>query len=143
MATRDLERLGATVKAHRLQRYKSRDDAAIAADITKDTWQRIEEGRPARELSYAKMERALDWAPGSWLLVAEGGSPVLADVSSPGSRVPAGSSAAPALSADTVRRAAYEAAMAKMPNAPIGEVQAFVDELVEALRRTGEVSDGD
>jgi hypothetical protein len=45
------------------------------------------------------------------------------------------------LSAEAVRRAAFEAARAKMPGAPIGDIDAFADELVDVLRRTGEIGD--
>lgn len=80
MATRDLDRLAKHVKAHRLELYTSRDAAAAAAGMTKDTWQRVEEGRPVRESSYAKVDRALGWATGSCVSIAEGGEPVLMNV---------------------------------------------------------------
>ena len=135
MATRDLGRLAKRVKAHRMELYSSRDAAAAAAGMTKDTWQRVEEGRPVRESSYAKADKALGWAVGSCIVIADGGEPVLVD--DPGS--PA--AGVPRPTEDEVRKAAFEAATAKLPTAPIGEVQAFVDELVKVLRRTGEVSD--
>lgn len=139
MATRDLARLGARVKAHRLQLYSSRKAAADAGGITKDTWQRVEEGRAAREVSYVGVERALHWAAGSCIAVAEGGEPVLVDPAGAPAVSPA--SVATQLSADVVRKAAYAAARAKMPSAAIGDVDAFADELVDVLRRAGEVVD--
>ncbi|WP_119581533.1 helix-turn-helix domain-containing protein [Streptomyces europaeiscabiei] len=138
MAPRDLDRLAARVKAHRLQAYASRKAAADAAGITKDTWQRVEEGKPVREVSYVGVERALGWSVGSCLAVADGGEPVLVDTAAALSPAPA-----PQLSADVVRKAAYAAARAKMPSAPIGDVDAFTDELVDVLRRAGEVADGE
>lgn len=138
MATRDLQRLqrlGARVKSHRLQQYASRDAAAAAAEISKDTWQRVEEGRPVRESSYAKIDGALGWAVGSCLVIADGGEPILA-----------GEDADPAASRPTeeeVRKLAFEAATATMPAAPVGEIQAFVDRLVKDLRGVGEVEDGE
>ena len=138
MATRDPKRLGATVKAHRMQQYASRDAAAASVGMSKDTWQRVEEGRPVRESSYARVDRALGWAVGSCLLVAEGGAPVLADAN------PTSVSGAPERpSVKDVREELYRAAEEKMPGAPIGEVRAFMDEAVETLRRIGAVSDGD
>jgi hypothetical protein len=139
MATRDLDHLGTTVKAHRLQRYPSRDAAASAAGMTKDTWQRVEEGRPVRESSYAKVDTALGWAVGSCILIAEGGAPVLAGTAPD----PAAGTALERPTAKEVRDEAYKAAEAKMPGAPIGEVRAFVDELVEALRKVGAIADED
>jgi hypothetical protein len=139
MATRDLDRLAARVKAHRLQAYPSRKAAADAAGITKDTWQRVEEGKAVREVSYVGVERALGWGVGSCIAIAGGGEPALVD---PDSKVAATDSATgPRLSAEVVRKAAYAAARAKMPTAPIGEVDAFADELVDVLRRVGEVVD--
>jgi hypothetical protein len=142
MATRDLARLGARVKAHRLQKYSARKDAAEAGGITKDTWQRIEEGQPAREKSYLGVERALGWAVGSCIAIAEGGEPVLVAAADG-----ADSSLTPTptgrLSEEVVRKAAYEAVRSTMPSAPISEADAFVNELVDVLRRAGEVDDED
>lgn len=140
MTTRDLDRLAKHVKAHRLELYPSRLAAAQAAGISKDTWKRVEEGEPdVREKSYAQIEFALGWATGSCLIVAEGGEPVFVDRAD---RNPAAARSAAAMTADEVRRAAFEAARAKMPTAPIGEIDAFADELVDILRRTGQVTDG-
>lgn len=141
MATRDLARLAKLVKAHRLELYPSRLAAAQAAGISKDTWKRVEEGEPdVREKSYAGIESALGWATGSCLIVVEGGEPVFVDRADRSASATA--SPAAAISADEVRRAAFEAARAKMPAAPIGEIDAFADELVDILRRTGQVADG-
>lgn len=125
-----------------MQLYSSRKAAADTAGVTKDTWQRVEEGRPAREMSYAGIDRALGWALGSCIAIAEGGEPVLVDAAN-GTAVAFTPTPTGRLSADVVRKAAYEAARAKMPGAPIGEVDAFADELVDVLRRAGEVGDGD
>jgi DNA-binding XRE family transcriptional regulator len=139
MATRDLDRLAKHVKAHRLETYSSRAKAAQAAGISKDTWQRVEEGLEVRESTYLKVDRALGWASGSCLLIAEGGEPVLVDAAGTGSSA---ASAVP-LSAESVRKAAFEAARAKLPGAPIGDIDDFTDEFVEVLRRIGAVSDSD
>ncbi|MFF9129162.1 hypothetical protein [Streptomyces sp. NPDC014806] len=141
MTTRDLGRLAGHVKRHRLELYPSRLAAAQAAGISKDTWQKVEDGGLVRESTYAKVDKALGWAIGSCVAIAEGGEPVLVDS---GSRT--GPSDAPAppsrqLTAAEVRQAAFEAARAKMPGAPIGEIDAFSDELVEILRRAGSVAD--
>lgn len=138
MATRDLERLAQHVKAHRMELFTSRKAAADAAGISKDTWQRVEEAAEVRESTYKKIDKALRWTGGSCIAISEGGEPVLVD--GPGGSAPAPPSGP--IVADVVRQAAFEAAMAKMPGAPIGDVQAFSDELVEVLRRAGVVKDG-
>ena len=140
MATRDLARLGARVKAHRVQTYSGRKQAADAGGITKDTWQRIEDGRPARDGSYLGVERALGWAVGSCVVIAEGGEPVLVEATngtaSAFTPTPTGR-----LSAEVARKVAYQAVRSTMPSTPISEADAFVDELVDALQKAGEVDD--
>ncbi|MFJ2000319.1 hypothetical protein [Streptomyces chartreusis] len=141
MATRDLGRLAKRVKAHRLELYPSRLAAAQAAGISKDTWFRIEEGQEVREATYAKVDRALGWITGSCLSVAEGLEPLLADSQNGTSALP--TRASRPMTADALKRAAFEAARAKLPNAPIGDIDAFGDELVEVLRKTGQLANGD
>lgn len=138
MATRDLSRLAKQVKAHRLELYPSRLAAAQVAGISKDTWQRVEEGEEVRESTYAKVDKALGWARRSCLAITEGGNPVFVDSAKVGV---APAAAQQKLTAEAVRRAAFEAARAKMPSAPIGDIDAFSEELVEVLRRTGDIED--
>ncbi|MFB7597204.1 helix-turn-helix domain-containing protein [Streptomyces sp. NPDC056160] len=143
MATPDLDRLAARVKAHRLELYPSRLAAARAAGISKDTWQRVEEGESVREATYAKIDKALGWVVGTCVAVMNGREPVLAGADAGGDGSPMGgalSGSAP--SAEQLRRAAFEAARAKLPNAPIGAIDEFSEELVEILRRAGSVADG-
>lgn len=142
MATRDLDRLAKYVKAHRLELYPSRLAAARAAGISKDTWQRVEDGLEVRESTYAKMDRVLGWATGSCVAIAEGGEPLLIDGADIGT--PAAVAApAPPLTPEAVKRAAFEAARAKLPGAPIGEIDAFSEELVKVLRRSGAIGEAD
>lgn len=138
MATRDLVRLAKRVKAHRLELYPSRLAAAQAAGISKDTWHRIEEGQEVREATYAKVDKALGWATGSCIVVAEGFEPVMAN----GTHQYAAVEQPSRPTEEEVRRAAFDAATEKLPTAPIGDVQAFVEELVKVLRKTGEVANG-
>ncbi|WP_322501766.1 helix-turn-helix domain-containing protein [Streptomyces rochei] len=138
MTTRDLGRLAQSVKRHRMEQYPSRDAAAEAAGITRNTWKRVEEGQEVRESTYAKVDKALGWAIGSCVTIAEGGNPILVTPDSDGAP------ASPALlTEEQARRAVLDAARAKMPSTPIGDIDAFSDELVEILRRAGAVRDGD
>ncbi|MFE1192858.1 helix-turn-helix domain-containing protein [Streptomyces olivaceoviridis] len=137
MATRDLDRLAKHVKAHRLELYPSRLAAAQAAGISKDTWQRVEEGEEVRDSTYAKIDKALGWVSGSCLIIAEGGGPVLAGEATTSSGRPAA-----ALSEEQARQMAWDTARATLPTAPVGELDTFVNELVENLRRAGIVTDG-
>jgi hypothetical protein len=139
MASRDLGRLAKRVKAHRLELFSSRLAAANAAGISKDSWQRVEEEEDVRESTYAKIDKALGWAVGSCIAIAEGGEPLLVD-DADGTPAAGPSSS---MSADAVRRAVFEAARAKLPAAPIGEIDDFSDELVIILQRAGFVSNSD
>ncbi|WP_424860473.1 response regulator [Streptomyces sp. MMS24-I29] len=128
------------VKAHRLELYPSRLAAAAAVGISKDTWRRVEEGLDVRESTYARIDRALGWTPGSCAVVAGGGEPVLVDAHHDDRSVPGKSSGA-GPSAEVVRKATFEAARRTMPNAAIGDLDAFSEELVVVLRKGGHVSE--
>ena len=141
MATRDLGRLASRVKAHRLELYPSRLAAARAAGISKDTWQRVEDGEEVREKSYAMIDRVLGWATGSCILITAGGEPVLGD-SAADDTVSAPAAAEPG-KAEVVRRAAFEAARTALPGVSIGDIDAFSDDLVEMLKKMGFVADSD
>ncbi|MFE0800138.1 hypothetical protein [Streptomyces sp. NPDC058812] len=139
---RDLDRLAQTVKRHRMQQYPSRDAAAEAADMTRNTWKRVEEGKNVYESTYIKVEKALGWVVGSCIAIAEGGAPALAAEANGPSAGP--SAPAALLTEEEARRAVFEAARAQMPaSTPIGALDGFSDELVEILRRAGVVKDGD
>ncbi|MFB7013352.1 MULTISPECIES: hypothetical protein [unclassified Streptomyces] len=140
MGTRDLGRLASRVKVRRLELYPSCLTAAGAFGISKDTWRRVEEGLDVRELTYAKIDRALGWAPGSCVVVADGGEPVLVEAPH-GDRSAPGESSGASLSLEVARKATFEAARRTMPNAAIGDLDAFSEELVEILRREGAVSE--
>ncbi|GGQ83357.1 helix-turn-helix domain-containing protein [Streptomyces flaveolus] len=134
-----LDRLAQTVKRHRMQQYSSRDAAAEAAGITRNTWKRVEEGAEVRESTYAKIDKALGWAIGSCVAVKEGGSPVLA-----ADDIAANESPAVRLTEEEAQQAAFEAARAKLPaSTPIGDINAFSVEFVEILRRLGQIQERD
>lgn len=42
------------------------------AGVSPDTWRRVERSEPVRDLSFAKMDPVLQWAPGSCVAVLEG-----------------------------------------------------------------------
>ena len=137
MATRDLDRLATRVKAHRLEQYSSRDAAAAAAGVTRNTWKRVEEGLEVRESTYAKIDKALGWAIGSCAAITDGKEPAL--VSEPGA---AAAGTPKKLSAEEARKAVWDAAKTALPDAQLRDIDAFGSELVEILRRAGFVADG-
>ena len=76
MAPRDLDALAQAVKTRRIELGLGYKSAAKQAGIAPDTWKRIETGQPVRELSYAKVDPVLQWAPGSCRDVLAGRSPI-------------------------------------------------------------------
>lgn len=73
----DLKRLAEYVAARRNARRMSKDGAAAEARISRITWRKVEDGRPVRDTSYAAVEEALRWEPGSAARIMTGGDPVL------------------------------------------------------------------
>lgn len=60
-----LERLGALMAQRRMELNMSKRATSEAAGISINTYQRIEEGRPVRDVTYAKIENILGWAAGA------------------------------------------------------------------------------
>lgn len=141
MPDRDLERLAKAVKARRLERYPSRREAAAAAGVSKDTFQRVEEGEVVREVSYVKIDRALGWAPGSCDEIAQGGEPVPVEMSDDGSvmyaTVPAGDLA------EKIKQAVTDATMAVTPDLTVREIKALNSRVIEELQRRGVLPEND
>ncbi|MFE9777803.1 helix-turn-helix domain-containing protein [Streptomyces sp. NPDC005775] len=75
-------RLAEHVKNRRLELKLARKRAAELAGMSKDTWQRIEEGSDVRLMSVAKVDAVLGWASGSAVGVLEGREPILTRMSS-------------------------------------------------------------
>jgi len=86
MSTDDLRRLGDAVKTRRLELGLARLKAAQMAHISKDTWKRVEEALPVREMKYAKIDPILGWAVGSCAAIKAGGrpTPVTPSAAAPG-----------------------------------------------------------
>lgn len=142
MATGDLARLAKYVKTRRLERFTSRKAAADAAGISKDTWLRVENGHDVRETSYAAVDRALGWATGSCVAIAEGGEPVPADYVEGESGAAAvavrpPSAWAGASAEEIVRKAIADGALVAAPGLQLGEMKELTERVVEALREEG------
>ncbi|WP_225794707.1 helix-turn-helix domain-containing protein [Streptomyces aculeolatus] len=141
MPDRDLERLAKAVKARRLERYPSRREAAIAAGVSKDTFQRIEEGQPVRDVSYVKVDRALGWAPGSCDEIAQGGEPVPVQMSEDGDVMYA---TVPITGlTEKIERAVTDATMAVTPDLTVREIKALNSRVIEELQRQGVLPETD
>ncbi|MBX9425456.1 hypothetical protein [Streptomyces lateritius] len=65
-------RLGRLVHARRMELDLPLRAAAESAEIAVNTLRRVEAGLPVRGASYAKVDRALSWAPGSSMAILGG-----------------------------------------------------------------------
>jgi hypothetical protein len=78
MSTPDLQRLAAQVRQRRATLGLDLEPAAASVGMSKDTWKKVEAAKPVRLTSYGKIEKALQWAPGSIDRILAGASPVVA-----------------------------------------------------------------
>jgi hypothetical protein len=53
------------VRRQRPQRFRSKRAAALAADVSRNTWERLEIGADVSDYTYAKLESAMGWPAGS------------------------------------------------------------------------------
>lgn len=85
---RDYERLAKAAKRRRAELGLALNDTnAKAGGLSNRTWQRVEKGLEIRETNYVKIDRLLQWAPGSCIAVLEGGEPVpVTDLKEPEAR---------------------------------------------------------
>ncbi|MET9467385.1 hypothetical protein ABZY44_21780 [Streptomyces sp. NPDC006544] len=134
--TRDLDRLAKAVKARRLELYPSRLAAAAAAGISKDTWQRVEDGKPVRDGTYAKMESILRWAAGSSESITAGESPVEV-LSGPAADDTSISRVPTEWLEGEFREAVQSAAIATTSNLTVREIRELNEEVMNELRRRG------
>jgi transcriptional regulator with XRE-family HTH domain len=89
MAHQDPARLAKHVKDRRLALGIPRKKAAELAGMSKDTWQRIEEGDSVRLMSISKVDAVLGWASGSAVGTLEGREPITTKASgdAPGAEI--------------------------------------------------------
>jgi hypothetical protein len=88
MATPDLDRLAALADRVQLRRKQLRlgiEPAAKLAEMSKDTWKRVEAGLNVRPTSYTGIETALQWALGSCQRILKGEEPIINEPVGPGS----------------------------------------------------------
>ena len=77
MTTPAHERLATLVHQRRTELKLGVEPAAKAAGISKDTWKRVEAGQKVWDRSFAGIETALGWEPGTCRTVLDGQDPAL------------------------------------------------------------------
>jgi DNA-binding XRE family transcriptional regulator len=135
MSTDDLPRLARAVKQRRLALGLARLKAAQEAGISKDTWKRVEEALPVREMSYAAIDPILGWAVGSCNSIRAGGTPTVVESSTADPAVTL-ADVSDAGRGDTVRRV-VESASIGTTNLTAREIRELSERIVGDLRREG------
>jgi transcriptional regulator with XRE-family HTH domain len=127
------ERLSEIVRERRMELGLSITAVAEIAGLSKDTFKKVEAAQPIRESSYAKVDKALRFAPGSCRDVLEGAGAVAVTAEQQGIRVHA-LTVAPETAA---RDAIASAAIATTSNLTAAEIRALSDRILEELRDRG------
>lgn len=130
----DLHRLAQQVAHRRSQLHLSVDEAARRSRPTMSnaTWHRLEDGKPVRDTTYARVDKVLDWPPRTCMAILEGAEPPLESETAGGIRI-----TRLAVTADELRRAVQSAAIATAPDMTGAQIQRLAEEAVEELRRQG------
>lgn len=136
-ATQRLQQLAALVEQRRVALRWSKEAAAAAADLAYMTYDRVEAGKRVQAGTYAKVEKALGFAPGSCRAVLGGADAVaLAD----GGELMVGARITrdPLEGVeDAIRQAVTNATIATTPELTAAEIGKLSARVLEELRRQG------
>lgn len=137
----DLQRLALLVAQRRVQLGWHKADAATASELTITTYMRVEKGLSVRDVTYAKIERALGWAPGACQAVLDGATQAqLAGTVVEGVRYAPVSAST---DSEGALRAVQDAVMATMPDTPAGQMAEFSRAVLAELQKRGIVDGPD
>lgn len=137
MAPRDFARLADYARKRRAVLGLALNDInAKAGDIAKRTWQRVEKGLEIRETNYVKIDRLLQWAPGSCITILEGGEPVPVDASKTETGT-AISELSPEMHDAEARDVIQLAVIATTDGLPSEQIRALSERAVRDLRAAG------
>lgn len=137
MATpKDLDRLAHYVTNRRHELGKGRDAIARTVGLAKGTWTRVEQGAAIRDVNYAKIDKALSWAVGSCVSVAEGHEPVVLQEEELAPGVVAANVPVEDMG-DAVRQSVESASIAVTDNLTAQEIRDLSAKVVDILRKQG------
>jgi transcriptional regulator with XRE-family HTH domain len=134
MSEPDLQRLAGAVYNRRLQLNLSMRRVAEMAAVSKDTWMRVEDGKPVRHMTYDKIESTLGWATGSCRNVMEGGEALLLGDDDAGLRIAAVS---PEMLEVEIRGAVQGALIASTDDLTAAQIREVNERAIAALRERG------
>jgi len=132
-------RLARLVTQHRTKLGWHKKRAADAAGLTITTYSRVEKGQSVHDVTYTKVERGFDLAPGACMAVIAGATELqLAGEEAEGVRI-----APVARTADNVNQAVQHAIIATLPDTPAGKMAELSKEILAELQKRGIVQSAD
>lgn len=132
----DLKRLAELVQQRRVDLRLGIEPAAKLAEMSKDTWKRVEAGLTVRATSYTGIETALQWALGSCQRILNGDEPIINEPVQPGSDTRITEIPKSALER-TVGDAVARAAMMTKGNLTADEILELNERVLEELKQRG------
>ncbi|MFI2242625.1 helix-turn-helix domain-containing protein [Streptomyces chrestomyceticus] len=134
-----LQRLADLITERRTQLGMTKSDVARAAEVTINTYNKIEAARPVRDTTYGKVEPVLGWATGACRTVLAGADEAPVAATSPGHGAPC--AVAPEVFQRDIEEALQAAAIAATDTLTTADIRKLRQHLVEELRRRGYLPD--
>ncbi|WP_411130100.1 hypothetical protein [Streptomyces sp. x-19] len=129
-----LHRLADAARRRRIELDLNKIDVANSAGIAINTYMKIEDGKPLRDVTYGKIERALGWAPGSTREVLRGRQSTVVEHLTDG--VVVSPVTEEELEAD-VAQAVTNAAIAVADTLSASDIRKLKQAVIDELRRSG------
>lgn len=130
-----LKRLAGLAVQRRADLDMTKMDAAHKAEVSINTYMKLEDGRPLRETTYAKIENAFGWAPSSCRAVLDGASEAIVVERGPGGTVIA------RIPEEDLGQAVTSAIVAVSDSLTAPEIRDMSRRVVEELKRRGLLED--
>jgi hypothetical protein len=115
-------------------------DVARDADITINTYMKVEDGRLVRDLTYGKVETVLQWAPGSCHEVLRGGVPTVSVSTTDNAAI---SPVTAGDLEDDVAQAVTNAAVTVADGMSAADIRKLKQRVIDELRRLGRLPNMD
>ncbi|MBB5108397.1 hypothetical protein [Streptomyces spectabilis] len=134
-----LQRLARLVRQRRVELGMNKIDVAKAADITINTYMKVEDGRPVRDVTYGKIEPVFKWAASTCRDILAGATaPTTIEPSAPQSSISPVSVGD--LAAD-VEDAVQNAAISVSDDLTAAQIRALKQGVIDELRKRGRIPD--
>lgn len=128
----DLLRLAEHVTARRSALQISVDEAARRANMSNNTWHRVEDGKGVRDTTYHRVEKVLSWPAGTCAqVIADPGFKPFESVEALGAAYSSG------MSEEAVRQAIQNATLATAPGLTGAQILELQQRAIDELKRQG------